>query len=306
VIARGPATAAILVLAGLISFGSLPLGQGEAAAAAPRPASRPTSIRLESRSESVYGLKIHYLEGGTGRPIIFLHGLTGSAEGMRSLATPLAASSRVLVPDQIGFGASEKPTVDYSLETLVDFLDRFMIEVGIDRASLVGHAMGARVACLFALAHPERVDRLVLVSGAGQRPNLDPAILAAINFHSVAGARQLLNLLYFNDVPHASRSEAEEMFARRLHSGIGYTIGRIQESYARGEGSIDDLSAIKAPTLILWGKEDEIASSGAADKAHRQIEGSQLVLLEHCGHLPMAEAPAQVDRALSEFFARQR
>jgi pimeloyl-ACP methyl ester carboxylesterase len=293
-------------MAWLMSFGVLQLEPGEAVAAAPRPASRPSPARLGSRTESVYGLKIHYLEGGTGRPIIFLHGLSGSAEGMRSLATPLAASARVLVPDQIGFGASEKPTVDYSLETLVDFLDRFMTELGIDRASLVGHAMGARVACLFAFAHPARVDRLVLLSGAGQRPNLDPAVLAAINFHSVAGARQLQKLLYFNDALHASESEAEEMFAKRLHSGVAYAIGRIQESYARGEGYVDDLSAIKAPTLILWGKEDEIAPSGAADKAHRQIEGSRLVLFEHCGHLPMAEAAAQVDRALRDFFARDR
>ncbi len=296
----------VLMLAGLLFAGLLPLGAREARAATPRSAARPAPARLGSRTVSVYGLKIHYLEGGAGRPIIFLHGLGGSAEGMRSLATPFAAQARVLVPDQIGFGASEKPAVDYSLETLVDFLDRFMTELGIDRAALVGHSMGARVACLFTLAHPDRVDRLALLSGSGHRPNLDPAVQAALNFHTVAGARRLQKLLYFNDAQHSSESEAQEVFAKRPRSGVAYTISRIQESYARGEGYVDDLSAIRAPTLILWGKEDEIAPVGAAEKARRQIEGSRLVVLERCGHLPMIEAAAETERALREFFARDR
>jgi pimeloyl-ACP methyl ester carboxylesterase len=274
-------------------------------AAAPRPPQRaaghPRAPRLENRTAAVFGLGLHYLEGGTGRPVIFLHGLGAASESWRAIATALAADMRVLVPDQIGFGSSDKPLVDYSTALLVDFLAEFMDDAGLEKASLVGHSMGGRVASLFALRYPERVERLVLVSGAGYKPNYDSDVLRALEFNTLDGARRLLTLLYYDDATRATDAAARKMFAERVRSGSGYTLSRMIESYRRGEGFADNLSPITAPTLIVWGKEDEIAAPGAARAAHNQIAGSRLILIERCGHLPMVEAPDELTAALRSF-----
>jgi pimeloyl-ACP methyl ester carboxylesterase len=244
---------------------------------------------------------MHYLEGGQGRPVIFLHGLGSASESWRTIATALAADLRVLVPDQIGFGASDKPMLDYSTGMLVDFLAEFMDDAGLEKASLVGHSMGGRVASLFALRHPERVERLVLVSGAGYKPNYEPEVLRALEFDTLDEAHRLLTLLYYDDATRATDAAARKMFADRVRSGSGYALNRMLESYRRGEGFADDLSPITAPTLIVWGKEDEIAAPGAARAAHSQVAGSKLILIERCGHLPMVEAPDELTAALKSF-----
>jgi len=292
---------AVLVLA--LTVG---LGAASAAAATPPRSSRPPSRRspaqrIENRNISVLGLKMHYLESGEGPTVVLLHGLGGAAGSWRETMATLAQKRRVIAPDLIGFGASEKPAVDYSTTTLADFLDRFLSALALERVSVAGHATGARVACLLALAHPSRVDRLVLVSGSGHKPNMDDELQRAINFNTLSQARRLLELLHFDDSTHVTDAAAEEMFSRRLRSGTGYTISRIQESYRRTEGYADDLSPIKAPTLIVWGRDDELSPVAGAEKAHRQIKGSTVVVLERCGHLPMVEAPEMLTRLLADF-----
>src|SRR5207248_7906451 len=81
----------------------------------------------------------------------------------------LAARFRVIALDQIGFGRSDKPLLNYRVSTLVDFLDVFLTELKIERASLVGNSLGGWVAAAYALAHPERVERLVLSDAAGHK-----------------------------------------------------------------------------------------------------------------------------------------
>jgi pimeloyl-ACP methyl ester carboxylesterase len=300
---RGGALAASLLLAGAFTaIGAAPPAAPVGAPPAPRhPAGRATQARLENRTVALFGLGVHYLEGGQGRPVIFLHGLGGTSESWRAAATTLASGMRVFVPDQIGFGASDKPFLDYSIVTLVDFLAEFMDAAGLEKASLVGHSMGGRVASLFALEHPERVERLVLVDGAGYKPNYDPEVLRALEFNNLAEARHLLTLLYYDDGTRATDAAARRLFTERMRSGSGYTLGRLLESYRRGEGFADDLSPIGAPTLIVWGKEDEITAASTARAAQKQIKGSKLVLLERCGHIPMVEAPDELLAALKDF-----
>jgi len=271
------------------------------AAATAAPARHPTAAsRIENRSATVHGLKIHYLEAGYGQPLVLLHGLGGSAESMKPLVAVLARRHHVYAPDQIGFGGSDKPLIDYRITTLVDFLHGFFATLGIERADLVGHAVGARVASLYALEHPERIGRLVLISGAGYRPDLDEEAERALTFATLADARRALTLAYADD-GRATQAAAERLFSARLKSGSAWTVARLVQSFRSGEGWADDLSPIQAPTLIVWGRDDELAKVGVAERAHRQIRGSRLVLLDHCGHLPLEEQPKALESALTSF-----
>src|SRR5207247_2437827 len=116
---------------------------------------------------TVFGAKIHYVEAGSGPVVILLHGLGGDASNWAQTIGPLAEKYRVIAPDQIGFGRSDKPFLSYRVGTLVDFLEGFYKEIKIERASLVGNSLGGWTAAAFTLAHPEKVDRLVLVDSAG-------------------------------------------------------------------------------------------------------------------------------------------
>jgi pimeloyl-ACP methyl ester carboxylesterase len=264
-------------------------------------AARPPEPRVENRTATVFGLRMHYLEAGHGEPLVLLHGLGGTADSLRPMVLDLARGFWVFAPDQIGFGGSDKPLIDYNLGTLQDFLDRFLTEVGVDRATLVGHSMGARVASLYALRHPERVARLVLISGAGYPPEIDDAMQRTLAFSTLDGARRMLQASFYDDATHVSDRAAEKLLTDRLRSGSAWAIERIAASYRSDAGFADDLSPIKAPTLIAWGRDDEIAPVSHALRAHRQIKGSTLMLFDHCGHLPMVEAGPALERALASF-----
>ena len=84
---------------------------------------------------TVYGAKIHYVEAGSGAPVVLIHGLADNTKVWNSVIPPLAARFRVIAFDQIGFGRSDKPLLNYRVSTLVDFLDGFMTELKIQRAS---------------------------------------------------------------------------------------------------------------------------------------------------------------------------
>ena len=129
----------------------------------PTPDSSPlqTPPGVADKTVNVFGMKIHYLEAGSGPVVILLHGLGGDGSNWAANIVPFSKKYRVIVPDQIGFGRSDKPMINYRVGTLVDFLDGLMKELNVSRASLVGNSLGGWTAAAFALAHPDKVDRLI-------------------------------------------------------------------------------------------------------------------------------------------------
>src|SRR6185295_20152357 len=126
-----------------------------------------------AKEVTVFGQKIHYVEAGSGPTVILLHGLGGSTQVWQLNIAALAEKYHVVVPDQIGFGKSDKPLVNYRIRTYVDFLDQFCKQLEIERATLVGNSMGGWIAAMFTASFPDRVDKLVLVDAAGYAPPKD-------------------------------------------------------------------------------------------------------------------------------------
>jgi pimeloyl-ACP methyl ester carboxylesterase len=256
---------------------------------------------------TVYGAKIHYLEAGAGPVVILLHGLGGDTSNWAPTIGPLAEKYRVIVPDQIGFGKSDKPFLNYRVATLVDFLDGFYKELKIERASLVGNSLGGFTAAAFALAHPEKVERLVLVDAAGFAvpKDADMRVLGALNPSTREDVRRILPLVFYNKQLFGSEAVIEQFFARRVTAGDGYTIQRFIESIVRGEDLLDNrLDKIKQPTLIVWGREDGLTPMSMAERFNKEIAGSQLVVIEKCGHVPQLERAAEFNAAVLKFLNR--
>src|SRR4051812_41672132 len=155
----------------------------------------------------IYGQKIRYVEAGSGQQtVILLHGLGGNSANWILNINQLAAKYRVIVPDQVGFGQSDKPLINYRVGTYVDFLDRLYIELKIERATLVGNSMGGWIAALYTIAHPERVERLVLVDAAGFAPpkDFDVKQLSGLNPSTREGMRELASRVIYNKQLYAT------------------------------------------------------------------------------------------------------
>jgi pimeloyl-ACP methyl ester carboxylesterase len=262
---------------------------------------------VQDKYATVFGAKIHYLEAGSGPAVILVHGLGGDASNWAPTIGPLAQKYRVIVPDQIGFGKSDKPLINYRVGTLVDFMDGLYKELKIDRASLVGNSLGGWTVAAFALAHPEKVDRLVLVDAAGfaVTGDLDPKILNGLNPSTRDAVKQLLPLVFYNP-PQMFTSDAglDAFFARRVTTGDGYTIQRFIDSIMHGEDVLDKkLGAIKQPTLIVWGREDGLTPLAMGERFKKEINGSQLFVIDKCGHVPQLEKVAEFNTALMKFLS---
>lgn len=253
---------------------------------------------------TVYGAKLRYVEAGTGPAVILLHGLGGDSSNWASTIGPLSQKYRVVVPDQIGFGKSDKLLINYRVGTYVDFLKGFMKELKIERASLVGNSLGGWIAAAFTLANPQMVDHLVLVDSAGFSlpKDSDPAVLGALNPSTRDQVKLLLPLVFYNTAMFASDSAVDAFFARKINAGDSYTTQRIIDSIVRREDVLDaKLSALKKPTLIIWGREDKLTPLALGERFKQEIGGSELLVLEKCGHVPQLEKAPEFNAALMKF-----
>jgi len=262
-----------------------------------------------SKQIELYGQKIHYLEAGDGPAVILLHGLGGDAANWAQTIPALAKSFHVYAPDQIGFGDSAKPMINYRVGTLVDFLDAFCKKLQIAKASIVGNSLGGWTAMSFVLAHPDKVDRMVLVDSAGYslehaggaKPTRE--VLEGLNPSTLEGTKNLMGVIIANKAMVTDQFAAV-FFAAHLSKGDGYTIDRFIDSILRNEDVVDGkLDAIKAPTLIVWGREDALVPLATGLSLAKDIAGSHTVILDRCGHVPQLECAAPFNAALLKFLA---
>lgn len=252
----------------------------------------------------VFGFNIHYVEAGSGPPVVLLHGLWGGRNEWSLNIEPLSADFRVIAPDQIGFAESDKPQTNYHMGLMAQFLVGMLDALEIPKATVVGHAMGATVGTYAAVHYPERVDRLILVDGIGYRRDRPPSLPtpAQLRFRriatgsSVAATGALLKRRVFNDalVTDAWAEEAFQIWLTAAHA-----IGTLIQS--GGDVTKEEMRSIKAPTLIVWGKEDELGGPESADEALQDIPGSQAAIVENAGHLPQVDQPDEFNRIVRDF-----
>jgi 2-hydroxy-6-oxonona-2,4-dienedioate hydrolase len=253
----------------------------------------------------IFGQKIQYVEAGSGPTVILLHGLGGSSQGWQFNVGALAEKYHVVVPDQIGFGKSDKPFVNYRIRTYVDFLDQFCKQLKIERATLVGNSMGGWIAAMFTASFPDRVDKLVLVDAAGYAPpkDFDTRVFFGLNPTTREGMKVLIAKVFYNK---AFQTDAfiDQSIAARLAAGDGYTINSITESIIRGEDFLDDVvKTIKRPTLIIWGRQDGLVLLTEGERFNKDIAGSKMIVIEQCGHVPNVEKPGEFNAAVLKFLA---
>ena len=265
-------------------------------------ASKDEAIPTTGKFVTVFGARIHYVDVGAGPTVILLHGLADDVGVWGSVMPALAAKHRVIALDQVGFGRSDKPLLNYRVSTFVDFLDGFLNELKIKRASLVGNSLGGWVAADFALKHPDRIERLVLSDAAGYAAlakTMDPRALNALRLASREDIRYL-GPLTFRD--KRFYEDVDLAFKQRVTAGDSYTVSQLLDSMIRGEDVLDGrLGAIEKPTLILWGRDDKLIPVNFAARFNKEINASQLRIIDGCGHMPHVECAEKFNDALLQF-----
>jgi pimeloyl-ACP methyl ester carboxylesterase len=268
-----------------------------------------------AKDVSVLGFKLHYLEAGRGAPVVLLHGLGGDGSRWAPNIEPLAKDFHVFALDQIGFGESDKPLANYHTGMLAEFLVGFLKAVGVPKASLVGNSMGAGVALYTAVKFPQAVDRIVLADGGGFRsPGAAPPAAPtseALHRRRIQNSvtreetREFFRIL-FHDKSLVTDRMVDDQLAMRLRSA--FTITKIQEAGEKGLGSLTEaeVRGVKAPTLVVWGKYDELANPAGADRLEKTIPGAKKVIIDDCGHMPQIEKAAEFNRIVREFLTDAR
>ena len=263
---------------------------------------------VQAKDVTVLGFKIHYLEAGSGPAVILLHGLGGDGSRWRPNVEPLAKDFHVFALDQIGFGQSDKPLANYNTGMLAEFLVEFLKAVNVPKASLVGNSMGAGVALYTAVHYPHVVERIVLADGGGFRAanaaSPAPMTSEALRRRQLQNSttreetREFFKIL-FHDKSLVTEKMVDEQLVMRLRSA--FTITKMQEAGDRGSLTEEQVRGVKTPTLIVWGKYDELANPAGADRLERTIPGAKKVIIDNCGHMPQLEKADEFNRIVREF-----
>jgi pimeloyl-ACP methyl ester carboxylesterase len=248
---------------------------------------------------TVLGARIHYIDRGSGPVVVLVHGLADDANTWRATIDVLARNHRVLAPDLIGHGQSDKPLLNYRAQTFTDFLLGFLDVLHISRASFVGQSLGGWTIALVALQQPERVEWLVLVDSAGFA---DQPLPACINSATLAQSRELVPYVFATAAFTNNPAIPKAILTARVTHGDGYTIARFLESARRNEDVLDGkLNRIAIPTLIIWGEADRLIPLATGRRFEREIPGSQLRIVPGCGHDVQLECAGTFNETLASF-----
>ncbi len=253
---------------------------------------------------TVGGAKIHYLEGGSGAPLIVLHSVEGNLGWLRAY-DDLSSKFTVVVPTHPGFAGSERPPW---LETFAD-LSRFYLwiiqELGLLKAHFIGHFIGGWLAAEMAIMSPEIVDRLILVDAAGIRPHNGE--ITDIFLHGSEGVLQLAfhdqRQVTDYDLLFGRKPSPEEREAQAINreAAIRYCWKPYMHDPAL-PGLLGRLRGI--PALIVWGRQDRIVPLECGQLYRDAIAGSRMETIEGCGHFPHLERTHDFSRVVSDFLTR--
>lgn len=274
----------------------------------------------ELKYVDLHGDRVAYLDEGHGEVILLLHGMAGSSQTWRSVIRPLARQYRVVAPDLLGHGRSAKPRSDYSLGAFAVSLRDLLDEIGVARATVVGHSLGGGVAMQFVYQHPDYAQRLILIGSGGLGPDVGwtlrllaapgaelimpiiapPPVLSVgekmRSFFTKMGIESPSGAEIWNAYSSFSDAETRQAFLRTLRSVVDYR-GQAVSALNRLHVKTD------LPTMAIWGERDAIIPVEHAYAVQQTRPDVRLEVLPRVGHFPQVERPTEVVDLIEDFIA---
>lgn len=263
----------------------------------------------------VLGTQVRVKEAGQGEPLLLLHGFAASADTWDGWLARLSPHYRVIAVDVAPFALTGPlPGRTMSPDELQSFMDALVPKLGLSQFYLGGNSLGGYIAWNYALRHPEQVKKLILVDAAGyampaplpvklmQTPvlrditaHLSPRFIVAQSVRDVYGRPE--------NVTDAQIQRYHDMMRREdARAAVSDLVRRLDFNGVGVNGQ--SITAVKTPTLILWGARDQWIPPEHAAFFHRDIAGSQLIMYDELGHIPMEEDPGRTALDAARFLMR--
>ncbi len=259
---------------------------------------------MEEQFVTVDGNKIRYLESGKSDDhIVLIHGLGASAERWEFVIPEFSKHHKVIVPDLIGFGYSDKPLVDYTTDFFSDFLGNFLQKLGIKRTHIIGSSLGGQITAEFTSKNQDLIESLVLVSPSGimkhSTPALDAYVMAALYpnlegaqnaFQMMAGPTRVINQKIIEDFVKRMKLPNAKMAFMSTLLGL-----------KNADLITKSLQKISTPSLIIWGEDDPVIPVKYADDFVSSIPDCRFYMMDNCGHTPYVDDPERFSKLVLDF-----
>ncbi len=263
----------------------------------------------------VGGLRVHLRDEGPRddpAPIVLLHGTSDSLHTWEGWAQELKRDRRVIRMDLPGFGLTgPAPDGDYRVERYVAFVTALLDTLSVRRFVIVGNSLGGWIAWETALAHPDRVQALILVDAAGY-PFESQSVPIGFRIARMPVLNRLAQYVLprslvaasvrntYGDPSRVTPELVDRYYELTLREGNRRAVA---DRFAAGRFAVDPsrVRQLTVPTLILWGERDRLIPLQSGERFHRDIPGSRLVIIPGLGHVPQQEDPQATLAAVREF-----
>ena len=270
--------------------------------------------KVNSAFIDIDGVSVHYIMEGRmddSLPIVFIHGTSASLHTWDTLSSLLKTNKKIIRLDLPAFGLTGPNRLNqYSFNFYNQFLDEFLLKLNVTKCIVAGNSLGGSIAWNYAIASPDKVKQLILLDASGY-PKKDekgslgfklagiPVLNQALKHISpISLIRKSLEDAFYN------KSLVTEQMVHQYHDMLlreGNRAAVLELFQHPMKADATKIKMITQPTLIIWGKEDQLISYKNAALFKQDIRNSQMLVLDKVGHIPMEEAPNQVAAAILEF-----
>jgi pimeloyl-ACP methyl ester carboxylesterase len=263
----------------------------------------------------ISGMRVHLRDEGVAGdpvPIVLIHGASFDLHTWAGWVRRLEGSRRIITFDLPGFGLTgPSPDGDYRIDAYVRFVRLVLDRLGVRHCVLGGNSLGGNIAWEAALAMPDRIDKLILVD-AGGYPSASSSVPIGLRIASIPLLRPIVhNVLprgviatsvrnVYGDPSKVTPELIDEIFAMTRRQGNREALMRFLSQFELGAHA-GLIAGLRQPTLILWGGKDRLFPPENAQRFHRDIAGSRLVVFDSLGHVPHEEDPEQTFVAVQAF-----
>ena len=262
------------------------------------------------RSIEIDGIRTNYHDLGEGHPVLMIHGSGPGVSGFVNwrLAMPeLARHCRVIAPDMLGFGYSDRAADGvYSAARWVDQAVGLMDALGVEQTDIVGNSFGGALALMLAIQHPGRVRRLVLMGAAGVEFELTPGLDAVWGYEpSMDNMRRIMDIFAF-DSTRITEDIVRSRYQASIQPGAQEAFSAMfpapRQRWVHALASAEEaIQAIPHETLIVHGREDRVIPVSNSLRLCALIPRAQLHVYGHCGHWTQIEHAGRFARLVRDF-----
>jgi pimeloyl-ACP methyl ester carboxylesterase len=244
----------------------------------------------------VKDFEMYYEDTGKGTPLVLIHGSPGNSTQWAAVIPEMSKEVRCVSMDLRGHGKSEKPDMPYTMEVLSDDVAALLDILKINKAYICGASAGGLVALKLALAHPEKVDGLILIDAACRLPAKSMQVSATLaKMRAEKGLQAYIDgelKVIFSPMFVRRHRDVLKKYSDSMQATDPNTAPRVTQGYMKSPPAMEkDLNKIKVPTLIIHGKEDEWIPVEEGELIHKGIQNSQIAVIPFSGHGVVLERP---------------